>query len=151
MVQHTFHSDALLPLIGKMGKNVEPGLGPLPVRSRSVGTSLFQKFSGIHGMVIRTVNEKIRFSNASALFFRKMKGGTMYIGKVQSHETSWSSSILSSSAESLSYTGNGQLSSTFLRWPAERILSFMVGPEHRSPWSNNFDISRPVRILRRLH
>jgi hypothetical protein len=49
VVQHAFHNDAPLPLIGKMGKNIEPDLGPLFVRSRSVGISLFQKFLGIPG------------------------------------------------------------------------------------------------------
>jgi hypothetical protein len=71
-----------------MGKKVEPDLGPIPVRSRFVGISLFQKFLGIHGMVITIVNERIRFSKASAPFFLKMKGGTVYIGKVQGHDTS---------------------------------------------------------------
>ena len=74
VVQHAFHSDAPLPLIGKMGKKIEPDLGPLPLRSRSVGTSFFQKFLGIRGMVITTVNGKIRFNKASAPFFRKRKG-----------------------------------------------------------------------------
>jgi len=134
-----------------MGKNVEPGLGPLPVRSRSVETSLFQKFLGIHGMVITAVNKKNTLQQGLCAFFFKQDGWDSVPWKVQSHQTSWSLSILSSSAESLSYTGNGQLSSTFLWWPAERILSFMVGPEHRSPWNNNFDISLPVRILQRLH
>lgn len=39
-------------------------------------------------MVITIVNERIRFSKASAPFFLKMKGGTVYIGKVQGHDTS---------------------------------------------------------------
>jgi hypothetical protein len=69
-----------------MGKNVEPDLGALPVRSRFVGISLFQKFSGIRGMVITTVNERIRFRcpNASALFFRKMKGSEVNFARILS-------------------------------------------------------------------
>jgi hypothetical protein len=86
VVQHAFHGETPLPLIGKMGKKVEPDLGPLPVRSRSVGTSIFQKFLGIHGMVITTVNERIRFRcpNASALFFRKMKGREVNFARILS-------------------------------------------------------------------
>lgn len=102
-------------------------------------------------MVITTVNGKIRFNKASAPFFSKEEGCTVYIEKVQSQETSWRLSVLSSSAGSLSYAGNRSLSFTFLLWPAERLLSFNVGSEHRPTWNNNFDISRPVRIMRRLH
>ena len=75
-------------------------------------------------MVIRTVNEKIRFSKGFAPFFSKDEGCTVYIEKVQSQETSWRLSVLSSSAGSLSYAENRSLSFTFLRWPAERLLSF---------------------------